>query len=398
MRIVAYRPADRTGVGPGAGAPGDAAAAVAPGGGGAGAPGDAAAAVAPGGATAAVLGHAPVPLVGFLISDGPGDPGRIVPLAALADPRLGSAALDRSDAARDLRGLLHADPGLRRTEAALDAAVTAGPEPSCMGLDDVHLAAPIPDPGKVVCVGQNYAAHVREQNAAMPDRPMLFAKFANAVVGDAGPVIRHAGTHALDLEAELAVVVGARMRRVSPADALGHVAGYTAANDISARDLQGSKPALAEGERGDGQWLRAKGSDTFCPLGPAVVTPAEVGDPGDLRLRSWRVPAAAAVDGPGGWVLMQDARTDDMVFDVAHLLSFISHAITLEAGDVVLTGTPSGVGVFRDPPVFLEPGDVVVVEVERIGRLVNPIVAADGSAPVGSPAARLLAGERPAIP
>jgi 2-keto-4-pentenoate hydratase/2-oxohepta-3-ene-1,7-dioic acid hydratase in catechol pathway len=336
------------------------------------------------------------PVVGFVVSDGTGDPGRIVPLASLADPRLGAVALHPVEAAGDLRGLLRADPGLVRTEAALDGAVTEGPQPPCIGLDKVRLASPVPEPGKVVCVGQNYAAHVREQNAQMPDRPMLFSKFANAVVGDGEPVIRHAATHALDLEAELAVVIGRRMRRVQPADALDHVAGYTVANDISARDLQGSKPALRDGEHGDGQWLRAKGSDTFCPLGPAVVTPAEIADPGDLPLRSWRIPGA----GPdaGAPLPMQDARTDDMIFDVAHLLSFISHAITLEAGDVVLTGTPSGVGVFREPPVFLEPGDVVVVEVGRIGRLVNPVVDADGSAPAGSPAARLLAGERPALP
>lgn len=335
------------------------------------------------------------PVVGFILSDGPGDPGRIVPLEALADERLGRVALGARIAGLDLRRLLRADPGLRRTEAALDAAVSGGAEPPGHGLDEVRLCAPIPEPGKVVCVGQNYAAHVREQNAAMPDRPMLFAKFANAVIGDGDPVIRHAGTHALDLEAELAVVVGRRMRGIRPAEALAHVAGYTVANDISARDLQGSKPALAEGEHGDGQWLRAKGSDTFCPLGPAIVTPSEIPDPGDLALRSWRVP----VTGPGAGtpVPMQDARTDDMIFDVAHLLSFISHAITLEPGDVVLTGTPSGVGVFRNPPVFLEPGDIAVVEVERIGRLSNPIVAADGSAPAESPAARLLARERAAI-
>ena len=404
MRIVAFLPGATV---PGA-APGAAADEAAP--------GAVAAGVTPGAAAAAA-----VPLVGFLLSDGPGDPGRIVPLAALADPRLGPAALDPSMAALDLRGLLRADPGLRRTEAALDAAVTAGPRPPCLGLDEVHLAAPVPDPGKIVCVGHNYAAHVREQNLPLPDRPMLFAKFANAVVGDGEPVVRHAGTHALDLEAELAVIVGARMRRTAPADALAHVAGYTVANDISARDLQGSKPALAPGEHGDGQWLRAKGSDTFCPLGPVMVTPSEAGDPGAMRVRSWRVPAAgadasqgtagadaSAIDpggadaearqGAGAPILMQDARTDDMVFDVAHLLSFISQAITLEPGDVVLTGTPGGVGVFRDPPVFLEPGDVVVVEVEGIGRLANPIVAADGSVPSGSPAASLLACDRPAVP
>ena len=396
MRIVAFLPATAapgpavTEAGPGAAT--DAAA-----------PGAVAAGAATDEATPGAPAAAPEPIVGFILSDGPGDPGRVVPLAALADPRLGPAALDPSTAALDLRRLLRADPGLHRTEAALDAVVTAGPRPPCLGLDEVRLTAPVPEPGKIVCVGQNYAAHVREQNLPVPDRPMLFAKFANAVVGDGEPVVRHAGTHALDLEAELAVVVGARMRRVAPADALAHVAGYTVANDISARDLQGSKPALAPGERGDGQWLRAKGSDTFCPLGPAVVTPAEVADPGAMRLRSWRVPAAGGSDGTdaageGTPVLMQDARTDDMIFDVAHLLSFISHAITLEPGDIVLTGTPSGVGVFRDPPVFLKPGDVVVVEDEGIGRLANAIVAADGSTPSTRPAARLLAGERPTIP
>jgi 2-keto-4-pentenoate hydratase/2-oxohepta-3-ene-1,7-dioic acid hydratase in catechol pathway len=304
-------------------------------------------------------------------------------------------------------------------------------------VDDLRLAAPIEDPGKIVCVGHNYAAHVREQGLPLPDRPMLFSKFSNAIVADGEPVIRPAQTRALDLEVELAVVVGRRMHRVAAEDALAHVAGYTVANDISARDLQGSKPALGPGERGDGQWLRAKGSDTFCPLGPALVTPEDLQDPGHLRLRSWLVPAAtpgagaeagarAAVRagaGPGAGlgaeagaaaeagagagavagaeagvaVLMQDANTDDMVFDVAHLLAFVSDVITLEPGDVLLTGTPSGVGVFREPPVFLEPGDVVVVEIAGIGRVTNPVVDADGGAPAGSPAARMLAGDRPPI-
>jgi 2-keto-4-pentenoate hydratase/2-oxohepta-3-ene-1,7-dioic acid hydratase in catechol pathway len=332
----------------------------------------------------------------------PGSPGpadgsapweRFVALADLAGPVAGQARLDDDAAALDLRGLLRADPGLTETQTAFATALGAGV--ATRPLRDLRLAAPIEDPGKIVCVGHNYAAHVREQGLPLPERPMLFAKFANAIVADGEPVIRHAATRALDLEAELAVVVGRRMRRVPPEDALAHVAGYTAANDISARDLQGSKPALAPGERGDGQWLRAKGSDTFCPLGPVIVSAGSLGDPGHLRLRSWRIPAA----GPdaGRPVLMQDASTDDMIFDVAHLLAFISDVITLEPGDVVLTGTPSGVGVFRDPPAFLEPGDVIAVEVEGIGRLTNPVVDHDGSAPVDSPAARMLAGDRPAI-
>ena len=317
----------------------------------------------------------------------------VVPLAQLAGRTVGRAALDPATASLDLRGLLRADPGLQRTRAALRAATSAGV--ATVSLDRVRLAAPIPEPGKVVCVGQNYAAHVREQGGQLPDRPLLFAKFANAVVGDGDAIVRHAETHAIDLETELAVVVGRRMRRVAVADALAHVAGYTVANDISARDLQGSGPALGPGEHGDGQWLRAKGSDTFCPLGPALVTPDQVADPGRLRLRSWRVPAAGR--DAGRPVLMQDANTDDMIFDLATLLAYVSDVITLEPGDVLLTGTPSGVGVFRDPPIFLEPGDVVAVEIEGLGRLTNPVVDHDGTAPAGSPAARMLEGDRPAI-
>jgi 2-keto-4-pentenoate hydratase/2-oxohepta-3-ene-1,7-dioic acid hydratase in catechol pathway len=176
-----------------------------------------------------------------------------------------------------------------------------------------------------------------------------------------------------------------------PVDAaLDHVAGYVTTNDISARDLQGSKPALAPGARGDGQWLRAKGSDTFLPLGPCIVTADELGDPGALRVRGWHTPAAGLEAGRER--LVQDGTTDDMVFPVAELVAFISASITLEPGDLVITGTPSGVGVFRAPPVFLVPGDVVRVEVDRIGSVTNPIVDADGSVPPGSPAARLLAG------
>jgi 2-keto-4-pentenoate hydratase/2-oxohepta-3-ene-1,7-dioic acid hydratase in catechol pathway len=167
------------------------------------------------------------------------------------------------------------------------------------------------------------------------------------------------------------------------------VAGYVTANDISARDLQGSKPALAPGARGDGQWLRAKGSDTFLPLGPCIVTADELGDPATLRLHGWHTPAA----GPdaGRELRVQDGATADMIFPVADLIAFISASITLEPGDLVITGTPSGVGVFRTPPVFLVPGDVVRVEVDRIGSITNPIVDADGEAPDGSPAAGLLA-------
>ena len=286
----------------------------------------------------------------------------------------------------DPRGLLAEDEDLAETRAALERAFAGG----AAGVPAASLRpAPPLEPGKIICVGQNYASHVLEQGLPLPTRPLLFAKFANAVVGDGDPVIQPATTHALDLEAELAVVIGRRARRVTAAQAPGCVAAYATANDISARDLQGSRPALRDGERGDGQWLRAKGSDTFLPLGPCLVTADELGDPGNLRVRGFHTPAAGPAAGREARV--QDGRTSDMVFGVANLIAFISESITLEPGDLVITGTPSGVGVFREPPVFLEPGDVVRVEVERIGSVTNPVVDAEGRAPTGSPAARLLA-------
>lgn len=230
----------------------------------------------------------------------------------------------------------------------------------------------VPNPGKIVCVGLNYREHVAEGDRPAPSRPLLFAKFANAVVADGAPIVRPQGTHALDLEVELGVVMGSVAGRVHRQDALGHVAGYVVVNDVSARDWQGVKPALRDGEVGDGQWLRAKGSDTFLPVGPVFVSTDEVPDPQALRLRSWRIPG----HGPdaGRPILMQDGTTADMIWGVAELIEFISAAITLNPDDIVATGTPSGVGVFRDPPVFLEPGDRARCEIDAIGTVENPII------------------------
>ena len=226
--------------------------------------------------------------------------------------------------------------------------------------------------GKIVCVGLNYGDHAKEGGRAAPDRPMLFSKFTNAIVGDGEAVVRPEGTRALDLEVELGVVIGRAARRVTPEQALEHVAGYVVVNDISARDWQGNPQALREGEKGDGQWLRAKGSDTFLPVGPVFATPDEVDPRGGLALRSWRIPGSG--DGADTPILMQDGNTADMLHDVPALVSFISRHITLEPGDLIATGTPAGVGVFRDPPVFLEPGDRVRCEIEGIGVVENPIV------------------------
>jgi 2-keto-4-pentenoate hydratase/2-oxohepta-3-ene-1,7-dioic acid hydratase in catechol pathway len=227
-------------------------------------------------------------------------------------------------------------------------------------------------PGKIVCIGLNYRDHLEEQHLPMPDRPMLFGKWPNAVIANGEAIIRPEGCEALDAEVELGVVIGRQARRVSAADAMDHVAGFVVVNDVTARDWQGNKGALHPGARGDGQWLRAKGSDTFLPMSASFVTADEIPDPGHLRLRSWWVRGS----GPdaGRERLMQDGTTADMLFDIPAAIEFVSRAITLEPGDVLATGTPSGVGVFRDPPVFLEPGDRVRCEIDGIGSVENPVV------------------------
>ncbi len=219
----------------------------------------------------------------------------------------------------------------------------------------VRILAPIARPGKIICVGLNYHDHCREQSIDPPPYPMLFSKFANAVANPGGTVTRPTATEMLDLECELAVVIGRRASRIGREEARDVIFGYTILNDVTMRDLQ----------REDRQWLRAKGSDGFAPMGPVIVTADEIADPQALRLRS-------SVNGET-W---QDSTTSEMIFDVATVVAFASRTITLEPGDVIATGTPAGVGAFRDPPRFLQPGDVVRCEVERVGTLENPVVAA----------------------
>ena len=227
----------------------------------------------------------------------------------------------------------------------------SGIERSTLVLDDIELLAPVPRPGKIVAVGVNYADHAREQAREPPDHPVLFAKLPTSVIGT-GTDVRWDPrlTQAVDLEAELAVVIGRRCRRVGESDALAYVAGYTCLNDVTARDLQYS----------DKQFVRGKSLDTFCPMGPWLATPDEVGDPQSIGIRSF-------VNGEQ----MQDATTAEMIFGVAQLISFCSQAFTLEPGDVIATGTPSGVGWFREPKRLLKDGDEIVVEIDRIGRVVN---------------------------
>jgi len=219
-------------------------------------------------------------------------------------------------------------------------------------IDDVKLLAPIPRPGKFICVGLNYKDHCEEQNVPPPSNPVIFAKFANAVCGPKDIVRRPACTSKLDFEGELGVVIGKRGKRIQRDEALSYVFGYMIINDVSARDIQ----------KNDGQWLRAKSMDGFAPTGPCITTADEIPDPQNLSLRT-------TVNGQ----VMQESHTSRMIFPVAELIEFISQAITLEPGDIISTGTPSGVGVWRTPPVFLKAGDVVRIEIEKLGVLENEI-------------------------
>ena len=209
-------------------------------------------------------------------------------------------------------------------------------------------------PGKIVAIGLNYLDHIRESQMAVPAAPLIFTKFTTSVIGDGAAIeIDPDLTARVDWEVELAVVIGRTARRVSVEDALDHAFGYTVANDVSARDLQ----------FGDGQWVRGKSLDTFCPLGPDVVTADEIGDPQDLAL-------STRVNG----VAVQESSTAEMVFSVAQIIAYCSQSFTLEPGDVILTGTPWGCGEFMTPPQHLHDGDVVVCEIERVGTLTNPVV------------------------
>ncbi len=220
-------------------------------------------------------------------------------------------------------------------------------------LSSLELTAPVPRPGKIVCAGLNYRDHAIETGKPIPEEPVLFAKFSNSVTSDGAEVALPALSDEVDWEAELAVIIGATASGVSVQDAMDHVAGYTCVNDLSARDLQ----------RSGGQWTRGKAIDDFLPMGPCLVTPDEVGDPQDLAI-------SCSLNGS----IVQRSTTSEMVFGVAELVSIISQTLTLEPGDCLATGTPPGVGMAMDPPRFLRPGDVVVVDIERVGSLTTVMV------------------------
>jgi 2-keto-4-pentenoate hydratase/2-oxohepta-3-ene-1,7-dioic acid hydratase in catechol pathway len=221
-------------------------------------------------------------------------------------------------------------------------------------LDGIHFKAPVLDPPKIIAIGLNYADHAKEGGNPIPDIPMTFAKYPNAVLGHREPIVYPKSTQKLDYEVELAVVIGRRGKYISKGQALEFVGGYTIFNDVSARDLQYA----------DKQVMRGKAGDTFAPMGPFLVTPDEVGDPHKLALET-------RVNGE----VRQSSNTNQFIFDVPHLVSFLSQFFTLDPGDVIATGTPPGVGIHRKPPLLLKPGDKVNMTIEKIGTLENSIVA-----------------------
>jgi 2,4-didehydro-3-deoxy-L-rhamnonate hydrolase len=213
---------------------------------------------------------------------------------------------------------------------------------------------PIDRPSKIICVGLNYRDHAEEQGAPLPEAPLLFAKWPNALIGPGEPIRIPPIVTKCDYEAELGVVIGERVRNASAANALEAVAGYICVNDVSARNLQFA----------DGQWTRGKSPDTFCPVGPALVPRDQVPDPQALSI-------GAVLNGE----TVQLSTTANMVFGVADLIEYITRTVTLEPGDLIATGTPAGVGAFRKPPVFMQPGDEITIEIEGLGSLTNPVVA-----------------------
>jgi 2,4-didehydro-3-deoxy-L-rhamnonate hydrolase len=215
-------------------------------------------------------------------------------------------------------------------------------------------ALPIDRPSKIVCVGLNYRDHAEEQGTELPSAPLLFAKWPNALIGPGEPIVIPRVSKQVDYEAELGVVIEERVRGVSQENALEAVRGYLCLNDVSARDLQFS----------DGQWTRGKSPDTFCPIGPRLVPAADVPDPQALGIR-------CLLNGE----VMQDSTTANMIFTVAEVIAYASQTMTLEPGDLIATGTPAGVGVFRDPPVLMKEGDEVTIEIDLLGSLTNPVQA-----------------------
>ena len=252
----------------------------------------------------------------------------------------------------------HGDDGLDRIEALVKRVIAgdvAIPVRFLHWVDSVTFLPPVL-PTKIIAIGRNYVDHAIEGGSEPPSAPLIFNKLPNSLSAHNAPICLHNISNQIDYEAELAVIIGRRARRVNETEALNFVFGYTLINDVSARDLQ----------FGDGQWVRGKSLDGFAPLGPFITTRDEIDDVQDLK-----------IEGRLNDTVMQSSNTGKMIFNVAYLISYISQAITLEPGDVIATGTPDGVGIFRKPPVLLKPGDIFEVTIEGLGTLRNHVVASD---------------------
>jgi 2-keto-4-pentenoate hydratase/2-oxohepta-3-ene-1,7-dioic acid hydratase in catechol pathway len=252
-----------------------------------------------------------------------------------------------------MKALIEAGPeALARAAAALEKA-----DAVTIPVRGARHLPPIPDPAKIICIGLNYKDHAREQGAPIPKEPVVFSKFASTLIGHEQPIELPAASSEVDYEAELVAVIGRRAKHLTETEAVQQVAGYMIGHDVSARDWQKKKDGR--------QWLLGKSFDTFAPTGPWFVTADEVGDPHQLGIR-------LRLNGQ----TMQESNTRDMIFSVPQLLAYISQVFILQPGDLVFTGTPAGVGFARTPPVFLKSGDVVEIEIERLGLLRNPVVRA----------------------
>jgi 2-keto-4-pentenoate hydratase/2-oxohepta-3-ene-1,7-dioic acid hydratase in catechol pathway len=234
------------------------------------------------------------------------------------------------------------------------AGIPSSWEPLCEGLESCSWLPPVALPEKVLCIGLNYADHAAESGVQVPKEPVVFSKCNNSLAGASGPLILPSNSVRVDYEAELAVIMGKRAKRVTEEEAPAYIGGYTILNDVSARDWQFRT----------GQWLLGKSFDTFAPCGPWLVTPDEVPDPHALAIR-------LTLNGR----IMQDSNTSHLIFRIPTLISYISHVLTLQPGDIISTGTPSGVGFTRHPPVFLQPGDAVQIEIENVGKMRHTCVA-----------------------
>ena len=269
--------------------------------------------------------------------------------------RTGDAIVDLSKADASLptnmRDFLAAgDSALNSAKAAADKGEHT------ISVSEVKICAPINNPEKIICIGLNYADHAAESGMPIPPEPVVFSKYASSIIDPGDEIVAPSVSNEVDYEVELVVVIGKSGRHISEADALSHVAGYTVGHDVSARDYQLQKPA--------GQWMMGKTFDTFAPIGPDLVTSDEVADPGNLNIR-------CILNGE----TVQDSNTSQLIFSIEKLISYLSHVLTLTPGDLIFTGTPPGVGMGRTPQLWLKDGDVVVCEVDGIGRLENPVVS-----------------------